>query len=274
MRLPENKLKVFTKQIYNHIIDEYGQDVNLIPQEVYNMITNRRDEILTLLTSKMDQDTKRAISFMVFLYSKNKNLDESVSHVLENYIYMDVIHYDNFDYKSAECTECNGRGNENCDRCDGRGDEDCDSCDGNGIITCPDCDGSGEDSEGESCYNCDGSGEVICPDCNGDGQLRCSYCDGDGELDCGYCDGSGEIMTSNQYFDKHTGYITTISPDVRNLPNDTILTDKQADELFDSKIIASIHLDDSQVEEYEPMSYKGDGSGTDMWVIEYKDIGL
>lgn len=274
MRLPENKLKVFTKQIYNHIIDEYGQDVNLIPQEVYNMITNRRDEILTLLTSKMDQDTKRAISFMVFLYSKNKNLDESVSHVLENYIYMDVIHYDNFDYKNVECNECNGRGNESCDRCDGSGNEDCDSCDGNGIITCPECDGSGEDSEGESCNTCDGDGEVMCPDCNGDGQTRCSYCDGDGELDCGYCDGEGDILTSNQYFDKHTGYITTISPDVRNLPTDTILTDEQADELFDSKIIASINLDDSQVEEYEPMSYKGDGSGTDMWVIEYKDIGL
>ena len=73
---------------------------------------------------------------------------------------------------------------------------------------------------------------------------------------------------------KSTGIVATISPDVRNLPNETILTDEQADTLFKSKIIARIDLDDFQVDEYEPMSFKGDGSGSDMWVIDYKEIGI
>lgn len=274
MKIPENKLKVFTKQIYNHIIDEYGQNVNLLPSEVYNMISNRRDDILNLLTSKMDPDTKRAISFMVYLFSENKNLDESVKYVLDNYTYMDVIHFDNFDFKLIECPECRGRGNESCDRCDGRGEEDCDRCNGNGVIECPDCNGSGEDSEGETCYNCNGDGEVECPDCDGNGSFTCSDCGGDGELDCSYCDGNGDVESTHKYFDKYTGMIASISPDVRNLPNDTILTDEQADTLLNSKIISRMDLDDSQVDEYDPMSYKGDGSGTDMWVIEYKEIGL
>lgn len=274
MNIPENKLKVFTKQIYNHIIDEYGQNVNLLPDEVYNMITNRRDDILNLLTSKMDPDAKRAISFMVYLFSENKNLDESVKYVLDNYTFMDVIHYDNFDFKLVECPECRGRGNESCDRCDGRGQEDCDRCDGSGLIKCSDCNGSGEDSEGESCYDCNGDGEISCPDCNGDGYTTCYDCDGEGDLNCEYCDGNGEVESDNKYFDKYVGIITSISPDVRNLPTDTILTDDQADTLLDSKIISRMDLDDSQVDEYEPMAYKGDGSGIDMWVIEYKEIGL
>jgi len=274
VKITENKLKVFTKQIYNHIIDEYGQDKGITPQEVHDMITNRRDDILNLLTSKMDPDTKRAISFMVYLFSENKNLDESVKYVLDNYTFMDVIHFDNYDYKLIECPECRGRGNESCDRCDGRGQEDCDRCDGNGLIECPDCNGSGEDSEGESCYDCSGDGEISCPNCYGDGYTTCYDCDGEGELDCTYCDGNGEVESSNQYFDKYTGMIASISPDVRNLPTETILTDEQTDTLLDPKIIARMDLDDSQVDEYEPMSYKGDGSGTDMWVIEYKEIGL
>lgn len=274
MKIPESKLKVFTKQIYNHIIDEYGQDRNLTPQDVHNMITNYNDEILKLLTSRMDPDTKRAVSFMVSLYSENKNLDEIVKYVLDNYTYLEVTHYDNFDHKPIECSECRGKGNEDCDRCDGSGNEDCDRCDGNGLIECSDCNGSGEDSEGESCYTCGGDGELSCPDCNGDGSLMCYNCDGDGEMDCNYCDGDGEIESSDKFFDKSTGIVATISPDVRNLPNETILTDEQADTLFKSKIIARIDLDDFQVDEYEPMAFKGDGSGSDMWVIDYKEIGI
>lgn len=274
MKITENKLKVFTKQIYNHIIDEYGQDRDITPQEVYNMITNYNDDILKLLTSRMNPDTKRAISFMVYLFSENKNLDESVKYVLDNYTSMDVIHYDNFDTKPVECTNCGGRGTDTCDDCDGSGNEDCDRCYGSGSIKCDDCDGSGEDSEGESCYTCNGDGEIFCPECDGAGSLPCNSCDGDGSLDCVYCDGDGEIESNDKYFDKYTGIIATISPDVRNLPTDTILTDDQEKTLLDSKMISRLDLDDMEVDEYEPMAYKGDGSGTDMWVIEYKEIGI
>ena len=274
MKITENKLKVFTKQIYNHIIDEYGHDRYITPQEVYTLITYYNDDILKLLTSRMDPDTKRAISFMVYLFSENKNLDESVKYVLDNYTSMDVTHYDNFDTKPIECTECGGRSYKSCDTCDDGGNEECDDCDGTGNVECPDCDGTGADSEGETCYNCDGDGEVFCSYCEGAGSVACNDCGGDGEVDCHHCNGNGEIESTEQYFDKSTGIIATISPDVRNLPNETILTDEQADTLLKSKIISKIELDDIQVDEYEPMAFKGDGSGTDMWVIDYKEIGI
>ena len=274
MKIPENKLKVFTKQIYNHIIDEYGhKNEVLTPQLVYNMITHYYDDILKLLTSRMDPDTKRAMSFMVYLFSENKNLDEIVKYVLDNYTYVEVIHYDNFDYKVTECPECSGRGNETCDDCDGSGREDCNRCDGSTEIKCGDCDGTGE-IDGETCDECIGYGNIDCPDCEGEGYVKCSSCDGEGELECSYCDGNGQIGSDNEYFDKYVGFIVTISPDVRDLPNNTILTDEQANTLVNSKIISRLDFDSSEIDEYEPMAYKGDGSGTDMWVIEYKEIGI
>ena len=273
MKITENKLKVFTKQIYNHIIDEYGQQRFATPQEVYNTIVNYNDEILKLLTSRMDPDTKRAISFMVYLFSENKNLDEIVKYVLDNYTYMDVIHYDNFETKLIECSECRGDGNETCDKCDGSGQEYCDVCDGTGLINCDYCDGSGE-IDGDTCDNCIGSGEIDCYNCDGNGNVPCNDCNGEGDLNCAYCDGNGEVESDNKYFDKYVGIITSISPDVRNLPTDTILTDDQADTLLDSKMIGRLDLEDSQVDEYDPMAFKGDGSGTDMWVIEYKEASF
>jgi hypothetical protein len=274
VEIPDNKLKVFTKQIYNHILDEYGDDFSFFPQYVYTLIRDRRDEILNILTSRLPIDTKRALSFMVSLYSENKNLDEIVKFVKDNYIYMDMIHYDNLDKRLIECDECRGNGTEECDRCSGSGNEDCNECNGNGTITCSDCDGSGEDSEGEPCYRCDGGGEINCPDCDGNGSFTCSDCGGDGTLDCGYCNGSGEINSLNKYFDKYVGFIATISPDVRDFPTDTVLTDEQVNLLFKPKTLHQMDLEDSLVDEYEPMAYKGDGSGSDMWVIEYKDLGF
>lgn len=274
MELPYNKLKIFTKQIYNHIIDDYGNDFKFTPERINQLMKDRSDEIMTILTSRLPTDTKRALSFMVSLYSENKNLDEVVKFVKDNYIYMDVIHYDNFGNKDMECSECGGRSYESCDRCDGSGNEDCDECDGNGIISCPDCDGSGEDSEGEMCGRCNGDGEVYCNYCDGRGDFTCSDCGGEGTLDCGYCDGNGSIVSSDEFFDKSVGFIATVSPDARQLPSDTILTDEQVETLFGSQVIKQIDLDDSLVDEYEPMGYKGDGSGTDMWVIEYKELGF
>lgn len=274
MEIPNNKLKVFTKQIYNHIIDEYGDDFKFIPEHVFYRMKDRSDEIMNILTSRFTTDVKRALSFMVSLYSENKNLDEIVKFVKDNYIYMDVIHYDNFVRKDMECSECGGRSYESCDRCDGSGNEDCDQCGGNGLTTCPDCDGSGENSDGEECDRCDGSGEVYCGYCDGSGDFTCSDCAGEGTLDCGYCNGNGSVESTHKYFDKSVGYIATISPDVRELPSDTILTDEQVNILFGLQVIKQIDLENSLVEEYEPMSYKGDGSGDDMWVIDYKELGF
>lgn len=274
MELSDNKLKVFTKQIYNHIIDEYGDDFKFAPEHIYFKMKDRSDEIMNILTSRLPTDTKRALSFMVALYSENKNLDEVVKYVKDNYIYMDIIHYDNFTTKDMECSECGGRSYESCDRCDGSGNEECDECNGNGIIACSECDGSGEDSEGEPCDGCNGDGEVYCNYCDGRGDFTCSDCAGEGTLDCGYCDGEGSIESSHKYFDKSVGFIATVSPDARELPSDTILTDEQVNTLFGSQVIKQVDLDDSLVDEYEPMSYKGDGSGDDMWVIEYKELGF
>lgn len=274
MDLTDNKLKIFTKQIYNHIIDDYGDDFKFIPERINQLMKDRSDEIMTILTSRLPGDTKRALSFMVSLYSENKNLDEVVKFVKDNYIYMDVIHYDNYGSKEMECSECGGRSYESCDRCDGSGNEDCDGCNSTGNVTCPDCEGSGEDSEGETCYNCNGDGDVFCSECDGGGNFNCSDCDGEGSLDCVYCDGDGQIESSDDFFDKSVGFIATISPDARQLPSDTVLTDEQVETLFGSQVIKQIDLEDSLVDEYEPMGYKGDGSGTDIWVIEYKELGF
>ena len=55
---------IVTDDIRLYWVQEYKEtgkcinvNVNLSPNEVYNMISNRRDDILNLLTSKMDPDT-------------------------------------------------------------------------------------------------------------------------------------------------------------------------------------------------------------------------
>jgi hypothetical protein len=125
LELTDNKLKVFTKQIYNHMIDEYGNDFKFTPQNIYDKIWDRQDEILTLLTSKMTSDIRKGVSFMVSIYSKDKDLDSIIKTVKDNYTYMDVVHYDNYSHKDIECSSCGGNGREDCDRCDSRGSESC-----------------------------------------------------------------------------------------------------------------------------------------------------
>jgi hypothetical protein len=274
VEITDSKLKVFTKQIYNHIIDEYGDDFKFTPQNIYDKIWGRQDEILTLLTSKMTSDIRKAVSFMVSLYSNNKDLDSIVKTVKDNYTYMDVIHYDNFSQKDIECSSCGGNGREDCDRCDSRGSESCDQCDGDGMLECQDCDGTGE-IDGEPCYYCDGDGRVPCPDCDGDGELTCYECDGDGLVDCETCDGSGEMESSISYWDKYVGEISTISPDISRFPTDAILSSDQLSLLNNTEVIKQMNFDDSLIDEYEPYSYYDESDMTsDLWIIDYKETGI
>lgn len=275
MDLTDNKLKIFTKQIYNHILDEYGDDFSFTPQNVFDKIQFRTDEIIDIFTNKMDIDTKRAISFMISLYSENKNLDEIVKFVKDNYTYMDIIHWTNFNTKTIDCNECGGSGGETCERCDGYEYVECDTCDGEERITCDYCDGSGYGTtDEETCDECDGRGDLVCYDCGGDGKVDCGNCEGTGTSECSECNTSGEMESSDKYFDKYSGFICSISPDISNLPTDTILTEEQVILLLETQSIKKLDLEDNMVDEYEPMSYKGDGDGVDHWLIEYSASGF
>ena len=274
MEITDSKLKVFTKQIYNHIIDEYGEDFKFTPQNIYDKIWGRQDEILTLLTSKMSPDVRKAMSFMVSLYSNNKDLDSIIKTVKDNYTYMDVVHYDNFSEKDIECSSCGGNGHEDCDRCDGHGNERCDRCDGDGIFECQDCDGTGEMGD-EPCGYCDGEGRIYCSECGGDGEYTCYVCDGDGYNDCSTCDGSGEMESSTKYWDKYVGEISTISPDISRFPTDTILSSDQLELLNNTEVIKKMSFDDTLIDEYEPYSYYVESDmESDLWIIDYKEAGL
>lgn len=167
MSLQPSKYKVFTKQVYNHLVDEHGDnDMNV--QQIMSHINS--DELLKLLLKNVKRIEKVEIAFMVYFFSRTKDIESSFSKVRGNLINIGMYHYRDLGYRDITCHECDGSGTEYCSTCDGRGDVDCDRCSGNGT---------------EECRNCDGSGEVDgepCSDCQGNGEIECSWCDGKGEF--------------------------------------------------------------------------------------------
>lgn len=167
MSLQPSKYKVFTKQVYNHLVDEYGDD-NMNVGFIMNHINN--DELLRLLLKNVKRIEKVEIAFMVYFFSETNDIESSFSKVRGNLINIGMYHYRDLGTRMETCHECDGSGSEYCSNCDGRGDVYCDRCSGNGTEQCENCDGSGEVDD-EPCSVCQGNGDVECSECDGDGEF-------------------------------------------------------------------------------------------------------
>jgi hypothetical protein len=157
MSLQPSKYKVFTKQVYNHLIDEYGDD-NMNVGVIMNHINN--DELLRLLLKNVKRTQKVEIAFMVYFFSQTNDLESSFSKVRGNLINIGMYHYRDLGYRDITCHECDGSGTEYCGECYGNGEVECNNCDGNGTEECRNCDGSGE-VDGEACSDCQGNQEML-----------------------------------------------------------------------------------------------------------------
>lgn len=95
-----------------------------------------------------------------------------------------------------ECSNCNGKGENECSTCMGGGR--CRDCEGRGEVRCP----RGE-CFGGTCISCAGSGSQRCSGCDGKGSDRnsgdglCSICKGSGRRKCNTCYGSGACKICN-----------------------------------------------------------------------------
>lgn len=266
MSLQPSKYKVFTKQVYNHLIDEHGdidKNVSLIMSHIKN------DELLRLLLKNVSRIEKVEISFMVYFFSQTKDIESSFSKVRGNLINIRMYHYRDLGTRDETCHECDGSGSEYCSRCDGRGDEDCDRCDGNGTEECRNCDGSGE-VDGESCSDCQGNGDVECSNCDGRGEFDCQRCDGYGTVECNYCDGNGDYESSEDYYTEDEIDFFGLDPELKSLPENTFLNDSQVNMIYHSEpILLDISEVDDKIPSWRPcQQFMGECEGDPLNVID------
>jgi hypothetical protein len=231
MSLPFSKLRIFGKQVLNHLKDEEGPNSLNNLKNIYSQV--KSDELMRILTSRLSETDLYKVIFISFFMDKDMELSQIEKIVTNDLLLFKLTNYDSPSTKRDSCDDCYGYGNIECDSCEGEGDITCISCDGSGNEECNECDGSGEDSEGESCGSCGGDGITDCKDCYGDGKNECSFCDGDGQNSCDYCDGSGEVETNEEYYDANILTFITNNNYVLSIKEDTILTNEVADELFD-----------------------------------------
>lgn len=265
MSLQPSKYKVFTKQVYNHLIDEYGDD-NMNVGVIMNHINN--DELLRLLLKNVKRMEKVEIAFMVYFFSQTNDIESSFSKVRGNLINIGMSHYRDLGYRDITCHECDGSGTEYCSTCDGRGEVDCDRCSGNGTEQCENCDGSGEVDD-EPCSVCQGNGDVECSECGGEGEFDCINCGGYGSTDCYSCDGTGEYESSDEYYTEDEIDFFGLNPELKSLPEDTFLDDDQVNMIYHSEpILLDINEIDDKVPSWEPgQKYSGDSEGDPLNVI-------
>jgi hypothetical protein len=140
MALDQKKYKIFTKQIYNHIIDDQGENYLFNPSKIHKEITD--DEFLQILTQRVTNTDKIRLSFMVYLYDLEGDVDQSVNDVLNQFTIIESMIFSEL-----------GSGYFTCPECQGNGAFDCNECDTNGESTCDLCDGSGEDETGDHEYS-------------------------------------------------------------------------------------------------------------------------
>lgn len=265
MSLQPSKYKVFTKQVYNHLIDEYGDD-NMNVGPIMNHINN--DELLRLLLRNVKRIEKVEIAFMVHFFSQTNDLESSFSKVRGNLINIGMYQYRDLGTRMESCHECDGSGNEYCSTCDGSGDVNCDRCDGNGTEECENCDGSGEVDD-EPCSVCQGNGDVECSECDGNAQFDCGRCDGYGSVNCDYCDGDGEYESSDDYYTEDEIDFFGLDPELKSLPEDTFLNDDQVNMIYHSEpMLLEINEIDNKVEvDLVCRNYKGECEGDSLNVI-------
>ena len=231
MSLPFSKLRIFGKQVLNHLKDEEGPNSLNNLKNIYSQV--KSDELMRILTSRLSETDLYKVIFISFFMNKDMELSQIEKIVTNDLLLFKLTNYDSPSTKRDSCDDCYGYGNIDCTNCEGEGDITCISCDGSGNEECNECDGSGEDSEGESCGSCGGDGITDCKDCYGDGKNECSFCDGNGQNSCDYCDGSGEVETNEEYYDANILTFITNNNYVLSIKEDTILTNEVADELFD-----------------------------------------
>ena len=211
MSLQPSKYKVLTKQVYNHLIDEYGDhdmNVGIIVKHIND------DELLKLLLKNVRRIEKVEIAFMVYFFSQTKDIESSFSKVRGNLINIGMYHYRDLGTRMESCHECEGSGTEYCGDCYGSGHIECNNCDGNGSTACDDCDGSGE-VDGESCSSCQGSGGFDCGICDGSGRMDCDRCDY-GSVDCDYCDSNGEYESNDDYYTEDEIDFFGLNPELKS----------------------------------------------------------
>lgn len=265
MSLQPSKYKVFTKQVYNHLVDEYGDD-NMNVGFIMNHINN--DELLRLLLKNVKRIEKVEIAFMVYFFSETNDIESSFSKVRGNLINIGMYHYRDLGTRMETCHECDGSGSEYCSNCDGRGDVYCDRCSGNGTEQCENCDGSGEVDD-EPCSVCQGNGDVECSECDGDGEFSCHRCDGYGSTNCDYCDGDGEYESSEEYYTEDEIDFFGLDPELKSLPEDTFLNDSQVNMIYHSEpMLLEINEIDNKVEvDQVCRNYEGECEGDPLNVI-------
>lgn len=265
MSLQPSKYKVFTKQVYNHLVDEYGDD-NMNVEFIMTHINH--DDLLSLLLKNVKRIEKVEIAFMVYFFSKTNDIESSFSKVRGNLINIGMYQYRDLGTRMESCHGCDGSGNEYCSTCDGSGDVNCDRCDGNGTEECGNCDGSGEVDD-EPCSVCQGNGEIECTECDGDGQFDCRECDGYGSVNCDYCDGDGEYESSDEYYTEAEIDYFSLNSELKSLPEDTFLNDSQINMIFHSEpMLLEINEIDNKVEvDQVCRNYEGECEGDPLNVI-------
>jgi hypothetical protein len=266
MSLPFSKLKIFGKQVLNHIKDEEGPNSLNNLKNIYSQV--KSDELMRILTSRLSESDLYKVIFISFLMNKNMELSQIEKIVTNDLLLFKLTNYDNPSTKRDSCDDCYGYGNIDCNNCDGGGDIICASCDGSGNEECKECDGSGEDSEGESCSSCSGDGNEECKECDGDGRKECNWCDGNGQHICDNCYGSGEVETDKEYYDANILTFITNNNYVLSIKEDTILTNEVADELFDGNNLYKREYEstDETLDEIKS-TYEGDPEDEDDFYI-------
>jgi hypothetical protein len=265
MSLPFSKLRIFGKQVLNHLKDEEHNSLNNL-NNIYTQV--KSDELMRILTSRLSETDLYKIIFISFFMNKNMELSQIEKIVTNDLLLFKLTNYDNPSTKRDSCDDCDGDGNIDCNNCDGDGDITCASCDGSGNEECKECDGSGEDSEGEYCSSCSGDGISDCNDCDGDGRKECNWCDGNGQHICDNCDGSGEVETDEEYYDANMLTFITNNNYVLSIKEDTILTNEVADELFDGNNLYKREYEstDETLDEIKS-TYEGDPEDEDDFYI-------
>ena len=245
MALDQKKYKIFTKQIYNHIIDDQGENYLFNPSKIHKEITD--DEFLQILTQRVTNTDKIRLSFMVYLYDLEGGIDQSVNDVLNQFTLIESMIFSELGSRYFTCPECQGNGA-----------FDCNECDTNGESTCDLCDGSGEDETGDPCYGC-----------NGDGGVTCGNCSGSGLENCNECGGSGEVESEDSFWEKKLLITYTLNDELRNLKLGTSLSSEESDEIESPPSINQIKILDSDVPYNDPFQeYDIDEKNPDsIWVV-------
>ena len=257
MSLPFSKLRIFGKQVLNHLKDEEGPNSLNNLKNIYSQV--KSDELMRILTSRLSESDLYKVIFISFLMNKGLEISQIEKIVTNNLLLYKITSYEEPAPRLESCDDCGGYGNIECDNCEGDGDLFCVNCNGTGEVDCDECGGSGEDEEGDPCTSCSGNGKDPCNDCYGDGRIECSYCDGNGQGECDNCHGSGEVHSDEEFYETNIMTFITIDNYVLSVKENKILDTEVFNKLFDSDsfYIKNYISDDFTLSDIEDM-YEGE----------------